>query len=121
MNILKIISLFLLTCMNVNAQVITEINQLWSKSKDNLEYINYQKEFIEYNNYLGLDNKCYKRSGNTATIFLFLTNKGEIENVFIESNMSFMQNQCFVNVYKNIPIKPPPFSPLIIKMEIKDI
>ena len=83
------------------------------------EFAKYIHEFAEYQNSLHVDTKdgCYGLSKENVVLFLTVTEEGKVTSVV--ANKQNPKAACFIKSYLNLPAKTPPFSPLVMRYEMK--
>lgn len=103
------------------AQTFAEIERSWQQSKIQLGYVEYQNEFIQYNNYLHLDvkNGCYRLAPGKFIMYLVINAHGVVESVVTDTEN--IKTECFKQTYHNLSVKVPPFSPFVIQMRMEDV
>lgn len=112
---------FILLCSTASSSALAistlkETERLWQQNKNRLGYVEYQDEFLKYNNSLKLDTKdgCYDLNGGKVVMYLIIAKEAVIDSV--RTNIENPKAQCFKRTYTSLPVKAPPFSPLVIKM-----
>ena len=102
-----------------SGQAFSKAEALWQKNMKNPGFARYIQEFAEYQNSLHVDTRdsCYGLSKGNAILFLTVTNEGKVASVV--ANKQNRKTACFIKSYLNLPAKKPPFSPLVMRYEMK--
>lgn len=127
MSIQKILILMLLAltsaCASDTTETYTNAKALWEKSYQKADYQTYAAEFTQFNNHFHLDEKdgCYALSQNPVELMLVITHENNTEFAVVEqvfSNVSNAKSECFINTYRGIKTKVPPFLPYVLQMSM---
>lgn len=96
-----------------------EAKLLWEQSKNKPGYSEYQQEFVQYNNHLRLDTKndCASRATGVVNMYLIISEKAVVESVVADRVNA--KALCYQEIYKDLPVKEPPFAPFVIKMNMQ--
>jgi len=96
-----------------------EATSLWAKDKDRVEFQRYLKDFTDWNNRFHLDSKngCFQKGEEPVTLLLVITDRAVIEPVF--SSIGGPKAECFRMSYLGLKVGPPPFSPLVIQLNMQ--
>jgi hypothetical protein len=93
----------------------------WKKNKDSPEYQTYTSEFVQFNNHFHIDEKsgCYALGKGEVTLMLVIghdsgTEFADVKNVFSDSDSQ--KARCFVNAYRGLKTKVPPYVPFVLQM-----
>lgn len=122
-----ILFLLLLICnisSAVNLNGFAEAKEYWESSKNKPEYQSYLAEFIQYNNHFKLDTKdgCYSLAKKPVEMMLIISHPKGNKYAIIERVLTNVKNakaQCFINSYKGIQTKVPPYLPFAIQMSMQ--
>jgi hypothetical protein len=100
-------------------KAFTEAEAMWQKNMENPGFDQYIQEFAEYQNSLHVDTKdgCYGLLKESVILFLTVTDEGKVTAVV--ANKQNQKAACFIKSYLNLPAKKPPFSPLVMRYEMK--
>lgn len=88
----------------------------YEKNLNTPEFIQYQDEFIQFNNYHKLDtiNKCYTLDSKVVNMIIVISKDAVISEVIgDEPSMKF---ECLKHTYLGVRVKKPPYDPFYIKM-----
>ncbi len=92
---------------------------VWETTKDREQYQSYAQAFAQWNNHFQLDtrNGCYAKGKEPLTILLVISDKAEIGPVM--SSVGGEKAECFRLTYLGLKVGAPPFSPLVIRLNIE--
>jgi hypothetical protein len=91
----------------------------FNRDKDRPEFQRYRDEFIEWSNHFELDtrNNCYSKGAEPVKLLLVITSRAVIEPVI--SSIGGSKAECFRLSYLARKVKPPPYEPLVIELNMK--
>jgi hypothetical protein len=121
-----IVILIFLTASCASAEPRPEIDlsyeqatDIWQSNKERKDFQTYLDAFTEWNNHFQLDtrNDCYAKGSEPVTILLVITDRAVIEPVF--SNIGGAKAECFRLSYLGLKVAEPPFSPLVIQLNMQ--
>ena len=96
-----------------------EAASTFNRDKDRPEFQQYLDEFLQWSNHFELDtrNNCYSKGPEPVKLLLVITSRGVIEPVI--SNIDGPKAECFRLSYLGRKVKPPPYEPLVIELNMK--
>ena len=96
-----------------------EAQKLVQQGKPRPGYKKYLNEFVQYSNYLRLDERggCYLLAGGEVKLVIVLTDKAIIESAATDVNNE--KAKCFKRIYVGVAVKKPPHTPFAIELIIK--
>ena len=96
----------------------------WKIHKDSVEYQTYMSEFVQFNNHFHIDERggCYALDREPTTLMLVIghangTEFADVTNVF--ANGDSPRARCFVNSYRWLKTKVPPYIPFVLQMDFQ--
>lgn len=96
-----------------------EAQKLVRESRQKPGYQEYLSEFVQYSNYIRLDERggCYLMGSGEVKLVVVLTDKAVIESAVTDVNNE--KAQCFRRIYRGTEVKKPPHTPFAIELTIK--
>lgn len=96
----------------------------WQVYKETTDYKTYANEFVEYNNAHQLDTRmgCYELGSETVQLFLIIDYGKAKRRTFVVdavSNFNTPRSRCFIDSYKGMQMKKPPYLPFVLQMKFK--
>ena len=119
------VALTMLSASCVSAQSRPELDlsyeqatSIWQKNRDRADYQTYLEAFTQWNNHFQLDTRgdCYAKGTEPVTVLLVVTERAVIEPVF--SSLGGAKAECFRMSYLSLDVAKPPFSPLVIQLNM---
>lgn len=101
-----------------------EAEQHWQENKETSAYQIYATGFVKYSKANRLDTNmgCYDLGGEKVRQFLIINPGNAKKYAFVKevvSNVNTPKSRCFIDSYKGIQVKKPPYFPFVLLMEFK--
>jgi len=102
----------------------SEAEQHWQENKETSAYRTYASEFIKYSQAHRMDTNlgCYDLGSEPVKQYLIIKLGNSRKFALVEdvvSKVDTPKSRCFIDSYKGVQVKTPPYLPFILQMEFR--